>query len=186
MPSRLDCPHTCSWPALALCTDLSIEYLPPTIISQPLTLHAFGGQYLFDVVTIDADSDAFNFHLMEAPAGLLISADGIVTWPASDVALGNVEVSIRIIDELGGRDFQQFQLDVVPAGTGSFKSFGAKLKSVRRQAQRIASDAIQRTAMEHLATPGLEGTERCTQLDIAGAIIDYFAAQVDFPKIDLR
>lgn len=36
------------------------------------------------------------------------------------------------------------------------------------------------------SSPGLEGIERCTQLDIAGAIIDYMAAQVNFPEIDLR
>ncbi len=36
------------------------------------------------------------------------------------------------------------------------------------------------------SSPGLEGIERCTQLDIAGAIIDYIAAQVNFPEIDLR
>ena len=36
------------------------------------------------------------------------------------------------------------------------------------------------------SSPGLEGIERCTQLDIAGSIMDYIAAQVDFPEIDLR
>jgi len=36
------------------------------------------------------------------------------------------------------------------------------------------------------SSPGLEGIEGCTQLDIAGAIIDYLAAQVNFPEIDLR
>ncbi|OUT58780.1 Ribosomal protein S6 modification protein [Stieleria bergensis] len=40
--------------------------------------------------------------------------------------------------------------------------------------------------MEVNSSPGLEGIERCTQLDIAGAIMDYMAAQVDFPEIDLR
>lgn len=40
--------------------------------------------------------------------------------------------------------------------------------------------------MEINSSPGLEGIERCTQLDIAGSIIDYIAAQVDFPEIDLR
>ncbi|QDV59203.1 RimK family alpha-L-glutamate ligase [Rosistilla oblonga] len=40
--------------------------------------------------------------------------------------------------------------------------------------------------MEVNSSPGLEGIESCTQLDIAGAIIDYMAAQVDFPEIDLR
>lgn len=40
--------------------------------------------------------------------------------------------------------------------------------------------------MEVNSSPGLEGIEGCTQLDIAGAIIDYIAAQVNFPEIDLR
>ncbi len=40
--------------------------------------------------------------------------------------------------------------------------------------------------MEVNSSPGLEGIERCTQLDIAGAIIDHMAAHVDFPEIDLR
>lgn len=40
--------------------------------------------------------------------------------------------------------------------------------------------------MEVNSSPGLEGIEGCTQLDIAGAIVDYIAAQVDFPEIDLR
>lgn len=40
--------------------------------------------------------------------------------------------------------------------------------------------------MEVNSSPGLEGIETCTQLDIAGAIVDYIAAQVDFPEIDVR
>ena len=36
------------------------------------------------------------------------------------------------------------------------------------------------------SSPGLEGIEGCTKLDVAGAIIDYIAAQVDFAEIDLR
>ncbi len=40
--------------------------------------------------------------------------------------------------------------------------------------------------MEVNSSPGLEGIETCTQLDIAGAIIDYISAQVNFPEIDIR
>ncbi len=40
--------------------------------------------------------------------------------------------------------------------------------------------------MEVNSSPGLEGIETCTQLDIAGAIVDYIAAQVNFPEIDIR
>ncbi|MBX3051116.1 MAG: 30S ribosomal protein S6--L-glutamate ligase [Caldilineaceae bacterium] len=40
--------------------------------------------------------------------------------------------------------------------------------------------------MEVNSSPGLEGIEGSTQKDVAGAIIDYIAAQVNFPEIDLR
>ena len=40
--------------------------------------------------------------------------------------------------------------------------------------------------MEVNSSPGLEGIETATQLDIAGAIIDYIANQVAFPEIDVR
>lgn len=40
--------------------------------------------------------------------------------------------------------------------------------------------------MEVNSSPGLQGIEHCTNLDIAGAIVDYIHAQVDFPEIDIR
>ena len=40
--------------------------------------------------------------------------------------------------------------------------------------------------MEGNSSPGLEGVEGATGLDIAGAIIDYIANQVAFPEIDVR
>lgn len=40
--------------------------------------------------------------------------------------------------------------------------------------------------MEVNSSPGLEGIETCTNLDIAGAVIDYMIAQVDFPEVDVR
>jgi ribosomal protein S6--L-glutamate ligase len=40
--------------------------------------------------------------------------------------------------------------------------------------------------MEVNSSPGLEGIETATKLDVAGAIIDHIANQVDFPEIDVR
>ena len=40
--------------------------------------------------------------------------------------------------------------------------------------------------MEVNSSPGLEGIETATELDVAGAIIDYIADQVAFPAIDVR
>ncbi len=36
------------------------------------------------------------------------------------------------------------------------------------------------------SSPGLEGIEGATGLDVAGAIVDYMAAQVSFPELDVR
>ncbi|RMH77440.1 MAG: RimK family alpha-L-glutamate ligase [Actinomyces sp.] len=40
--------------------------------------------------------------------------------------------------------------------------------------------------MEVNSSPGLEGVEAATALDVAGAMIDYVANQVDFPELDVR
>jgi ribosomal protein S6--L-glutamate ligase len=40
--------------------------------------------------------------------------------------------------------------------------------------------------MEVNSSPGLEGIEAATNLDVAGAIVDYIAGQVAFPEIDVR
>lgn len=40
--------------------------------------------------------------------------------------------------------------------------------------------------MEVNSSPGLEGIETATGLDVAGAIVDYIASQVDFPELDVR
>ncbi|REF29305.1 RimK family alpha-L-glutamate ligase [Calidifontibacter indicus] len=40
--------------------------------------------------------------------------------------------------------------------------------------------------MEVNSSPGLQGIETATRLDVAGAIVDYIADQVDFPQVDVR
>lgn len=40
--------------------------------------------------------------------------------------------------------------------------------------------------MEVNSSPGLQGIESATNLDVAGAIIDYIANQTGFPEIDVR
>jgi ribosomal protein S6--L-glutamate ligase len=42
------------------------------------------------------------------------------------------------------------------------------------------------SVMEVNSSPGLEGIETATGLDVAGAIIDHIASQVAFPEIDVR
>lgn len=67
----------------------------------------------------------------------------------------------------------------------------AAIRSAQIMGLRVAGVDMLESAtgpqiMEINSSPGLEGIETCTQLDIAGAIVDYIAAQVDFPEIDIR
>lgn len=91
---------------------------------------------------------------------------------------------------------QEFRSNVHRGGRTEGVDLGADFRETAvRSAQimglRIAgvdmlesSDGPQ--VMEVNSSPGLEGIETCTQLDVAGAVIDYMAAQVDFPEIDVR
>lgn len=40
--------------------------------------------------------------------------------------------------------------------------------------------------MEVNSSPGLEGIENCTGIDVAGSFIDFISSRVDFPEIDYR
>ena len=40
--------------------------------------------------------------------------------------------------------------------------------------------------MEVNSSPGFEGIEEATGLDLAGVVVDYIASQVDFPQLDIR
>ena len=40
--------------------------------------------------------------------------------------------------------------------------------------------------MEINSSPGLQGIETCTNIDVAGAFIDYIASWVDFPEFDIK
>jgi len=67
----------------------------------------------------------------------------------------------------------------------------AAIRSAQIMGLRVAGVDMLESAtgpqiMEVNSSPGLEGIETCTQLDVAGAIIDYIAAQVEFPEIDIR
>lgn len=67
----------------------------------------------------------------------------------------------------------------------------AAIRSAQIMGLRVAGvDMLESSSgpqiMEVNSSPGLEGIETCTQLDVAGAIIDYISAQVEFPEIDIR
>jgi ribosomal protein S6--L-glutamate ligase len=62
----------------------------------------------------------------------------------------------------------------------------AQIMGLRVAGVDILEGAKGPQVMEVNSSPGLEGIEHATGLDVAGAIVDYMAYQVNFPDLDLR
>ncbi len=90
----------------------------------------------------------------------------------------------------------EFRSNVHRGGTTQVVELDAEYERVAVQAAQIMGlrvagvDMLESDrgplVMEVNSSPGLEGIEGATDLDIAGAIIDYIASQVDFPELDIR
>ncbi|MFG0284271.1 MAG: 30S ribosomal protein S6--L-glutamate ligase [Phycisphaerales bacterium JB039] len=62
----------------------------------------------------------------------------------------------------------------------------AQIMGLRVAGVDMLESAAGPQVMEVNSSPGLEGIETATGLDIAGAIVDYIAEQVNFPELDIR
>lgn len=91
---------------------------------------------------------------------------------------------------------QEFRSNIHRGGRAEVVEIGedyarAAIRATQIMGLRFAGVDMLETAegpqiLEVNSSPGLEGIESCTKLDVAGSVIDYIAAQVDFPEIDLR
>jgi ribosomal protein S6--L-glutamate ligase len=90
----------------------------------------------------------------------------------------------------------EFRSNVHRGGTTEAVELDAEYQRVAVQAAQIMGlrvagvDMLESDAgpsvMEVNSSPGLEGIETATELDIAGVIVDYLASQVAFPELDVR
>jgi ribosomal protein S6--L-glutamate ligase len=107
--------------------------------------------------------------------------------------VGGAPVIIKLIE--GTQGIGVLLADTVKAAESIIELLQSQKQNVLIQTQimglRVAGVDMLESAtgpqiMEVNSSPGLEGIETCTQLDVAGAIIDYISAQVEFPEIDIR
>lgn len=83
----------------------------PVINSTPAGSVFVGENFSYQVVALDGEGDPLTFSLPQAPAGMAISATGLVTWVAN-VAAGLYDVAVRVEDDRGAAVVQAFVLDV--------------------------------------------------------------------------
>jgi RHS repeat-associated protein len=88
---------------------------PPQFLSQAPTTLQLGLEYVYPVQAIDVDADPITYSLPQAPAGMTIDANGLITWP--NAPAGQYAVDVRLDDNRGGVVDQTYTLTVaVTAG----------------------------------------------------------------------
>lgn len=88
---------------------LETPNVAPVITSQPpLSFQAH--EYTYQVEAADPDDAQLSFALEDPPAGMTISAEGLINWPLTDVAPGDYVISITATDPEGNMAKQAFTL----------------------------------------------------------------------------
>ncbi|MBK1989788.1 DUF4114 domain-containing protein [Sphaerospermopsis aphanizomenoides BCCUSP55] len=92
----------------------------PVIISQAIVKASTSQNYVYDVNAIDPDADNLTYSLVTAPQGMTINeSTGEIIWNTATQTIGNYDVTVRVIDNRGGVDTQEFviALNNNPLGT---------------------------------------------------------------------
>lgn len=96
----------------ATTVSITIDNVPPTIVSEPPPIASAGFEYAYPVEAQDPGDDPLTITLLDGPPGMEV-VDGVVVWTPGDGALSDVFVTLRVSDGDGGEDTQAFPLQVV-------------------------------------------------------------------------
>jgi hypothetical protein len=94
--------------------DIDATNEAPTVTSMPPTTAIERTEWVYDVVASDAESDPLRYVLVQSPAGMRVDAAGQITWVPGYDQLGDVDVTLRVLDALGASVDQSFTVTVAP------------------------------------------------------------------------
>ena len=90
------------------------ENKPPVITSTPVYSATQGLIYNYSVEGSDPNvGDSLTFSLDQAPAGMSIAADGIISWIPAETQIGLHDITIRVTDSNNLASTQAYQMGVV-------------------------------------------------------------------------
>ncbi len=87
----------------------------PRFLSSPITVGVAGTTYTYPIVAADPD-DAILTWALTGPAGMAVSAAGVVTWPIPAGTVGNFPVTLIITDGGGATATQSYSIGVGAPG----------------------------------------------------------------------
>jgi len=84
----------------------------PVISSEPIINAVFGNPYTYDVEAVDPDGEAITYSLNNAPDGMVIDGEGVITWNPTAADLGNYAIEVVATDGRGISTTQTYDLSV--------------------------------------------------------------------------
>ncbi len=84
----------------------------PEILSTPREQVRLGNSYLYALDAIDPDGDPLTYRLDDAPSGMTIDGNGMITWTPTAAQFGIQPVQVSISDGRGGVRIQTFNIAV--------------------------------------------------------------------------
>ncbi len=94
----------------------------PVIISEPILKASTNQNYVYDVNAIDPDKDILTYSLVNAPQGMSIDdLTGEILWNTAGKTVGNYNVSVKVTDNRGGVDTQEFVIALNNALLGTIE-----------------------------------------------------------------
>ncbi|MDB9391129.1 Ig-like domain-containing protein [Microcystis aeruginosa] len=94
----------------------------PVIISEPILKASTSQNYVYDVNAIDPDKDNLTYSLVDAPQGMSIdNLTGEILWNTAGKTVGNYDISVKVTDNRGGVDTQEFVIALNNALLGTIE-----------------------------------------------------------------
>ncbi|WP_253852319.1 Ig-like domain-containing protein [Microcystis aeruginosa] len=94
----------------------------PVIISEPILKASTSQNYVYDVNAIDPDEDNLTYSLVNAPQGMSIdNLTGEILWNTAGKTVGNYDISVKVTDNRGGVDTQEFVIALNNALLGTIE-----------------------------------------------------------------
>ncbi|MDB9518158.1 putative Ig domain-containing protein, partial [Roseofilum reptotaenium CS-1145] len=86
----------------------------PFFTTEPDLEALIGQSYQTELTALDADGDPLTYHILSAPEGMTLAADGVtLEWSPESEAEGNHSIVVRVTDGRGGSDELSFTLAAI-------------------------------------------------------------------------
>ncbi|MGB6300739.1 MAG: putative Ig domain-containing protein, partial [Rivularia sp. (in: cyanobacteria)] len=84
----------------------------PTITSNPVVEAIANTEYNYQILAKDSDGVEFGYLLDNAPEGMSVSENGLITWNPTEESVVNSKVELYVFDKRGGYSKQEFTINV--------------------------------------------------------------------------